>query len=122
MTDDMYELMVWLGPAASELTPEQIDRVAEAARDIHQRYPDPDDSHLRDAALSAVVQHLLGETTPEEACRALSAARQREAEAFAAAVQVAVELVRDAGGRDKSAAARRCGIDRMSLLKALGER
>lgn len=118
-TDD---LMAWLGPAADELTPEQIERVAAASSDIDRRYPDPDESDLRDAALSAVVQYLLGETTPEDAGRALIEARRGERQAYVAAEQIAVELVRDAGGRDKSAAARRVGIDRMSLLKALGER
>ena len=118
MTD--HDLMAWLGPAAEELTAEQIERIAAESRDIDQRYPDPDEQPERDAALSAVVQHLLGETTAEDANRALVAARRAEREAFAAALQIAVMLVRD---REKKAtAARRAGIDRMSLLKALGER
>src|SRR5690606_41024394 len=74
----------------------------------------------RDAALAAVVQHLLGETSPEAAGRALLDARRREREAYAAAETIAVMLV--GGGSPKSTAARRVGIDRMSLLKALGER
>lgn len=114
------DLMAWLGPAADELTPEQIDRVRSEAEAIGQRYPDPDEQPERDAALSAVVQYLLGETTPEDACRALIDARRREREAYVAAEQVAVMLVRN--GRPKAAAARDVGIDRMSLLKALGER
>lgn len=117
MTD---ALMTWLGPAADELTPEQIERVADEARRIDERYPDPDEQPERDAALSAVVQYLLGETTPEDANRALIAARRAEREAYVAAEQIAVMLVRD--GTAKAAAARRAGIDRMSLLKALGER
>lgn len=124
MTD--HNLLAWLGPAADELTAEQIERVAAESREIDQRYPDPDQQDERDAALSAVVQYLLGETTPEEAGRALIDARRQAREAFAAATWTAVMLVRDnppAGRRGyKAIAAARVGIDRMSLLKALGER
>lgn len=116
-TDD---LMAWLGPAAADLTAEQLETLAEEAHRIADRYPDPDEQAERDAALSAVVQYLLGDATPEDAGRALVAARLREREAFATAEAVAVMLVRD--GSAKAAAARRVGIDRMSLLKALGER
>lgn len=114
------DLMAWLGPAADDLTAEQIERVAEAARDIAERYPDPDEQPERDAALSATVQYLLKETTAEEANRALIDARRREREAYVTALQVAVMLVGD--GVPKATAARRAGIDRMRLLNALGER
>ncbi len=117
MTDN---LMAWLGPAADQLTPEQIERVAEASRDIDARYPDPDDEMERQAALSATVQYLLGETAAEEVDRALIAARRVEREAYVTALQVAVMMVRS--GTAKAVAARECGIDRMGLLKALGER
>lgn len=117
MTDD---LMAWLGPAASELTPEQIEQVADAARDIEQRYPGPDRQDERQAALSATVQYVLGETTAADVSRELSTARQREREAYVAALQVAVMMVRDGAYKKNSAEA--CGIDRMGLLKALGER
>ncbi|MEU3452201.1 hypothetical protein ABZ671_00960 [Micromonospora sp. NPDC006766] len=120
------ELMAWLGPAADELTAEQIERVAAEVAPIAEMYPHPDQQDQRDAALYAVVQYLLGETTPEEAGRALIDARSREREAFAAATWMAVMLVRDnppKGRRGyKKQAAERAGIDRMSLLKALGER
>ncbi|WP_341719916.1 hypothetical protein QQG74_09520 [Micromonospora sp. FIMYZ51] len=115
------ELMAWLGPAAAELTAEQIDQVADAARDIDTRYPHPDEQPERDAALSATVQYLLGETTPEDADRALIEARRREREAYVAALQVAV-MAHRVGGVPKATAARRAGVDRMRLLKALGER
>jgi hypothetical protein len=117
MTND---LMAWLGPAADELTPEQIERVGDAARDIDARYPDLDESSEREAALSAVVQYLLGETSAEDANRALIAARRVEREAYVTALQVAVMMVGD--GTPKAVAAREAGIDRMGLLKALGER
>ncbi|WP_229401901.1 hypothetical protein [Micromonospora okii] len=118
MTDD---LAAWAGPAWAELTDEQREQLAAAARDIAERYPDPDDQGERDAALSAAVQYLLGETTPEDAQRALVNARQREREAYVAAVHVAV-MAHRLDGVPKATAARRAGIDRMTLLKALGER
>lgn len=117
MTDD---LMAWLGPAAADLTPEQTERVAAEAQRIAERYPDPDERPERDAALSAAVQYLLGETTAEDASRALVDARLREREAYVTALQVAVMLAGD--GVPDAVAARRAGIDRMRLLKALGKR
>lgn len=117
MTDD---LMTWLGPAADELTSDQLERVAGVARDINDRYPDPDDQDKRDAALGATVQYLLGETSAEQVREELVTARARAREAYVAALQIAVLLVRD--GRSKATAARLVGIDRMRLLEALGER
>jgi hypothetical protein len=119
MTID-HALLAWLGPAADDLTAEQIEQVADAAREIDERYPDPDEQDQRDAALSAAVQYLLGETTAEDANRALITARLAEARAYAAALQVAVMHHR--AGTPKATAAREAGVDRMSLLKALGER
>jgi len=117
MTDD---LMAWLGPAANDLTPEQIERVEAESRAIDERYSKPDEHEEREAALSAVVQYLLGETTAEAANRELVAARSQERRAYVAALQVAVMRHRD--GTPKAVAAREAGVDRMGLLKALGER
>lgn len=117
ITDGM---LTWLGPAADEMTPAQIDRFAAEWQRVDERYTDPDEQAERDAALSAAVQYLLGETTPEDADRALITARRREREAYVAALQIAVMLVDD--GVPKATAARRAGIDRMRLLMALGER
>ena len=113
-------LMAWLGPAADGLTAEQVEQVAEASRDISQRYPDPDERGEREAALSATVQYLLGETSASVAKQELATARLREREAYVTALQVAVMMHRE--GAAKAVAARECGIDRMGLLKALGER
>jgi hypothetical protein len=115
------DLITWLGPAAEQLTAEQLEIVADAARDINQRYPDPDEQPERDAALSATVQLLLGETSAHDAARTLIAARAEERRAYVHAEQVAVMLHRH-GGMPKAPAAEAVGISRMSLLKALGER
>ena len=115
------DLIAWLGPAAAELTTDQLDLVVAAAADIHRRYPDDDELPEREAALFATVQYLLGETTAEEAGRELIAARARERAAYVAAVQVAVLRHRHEH-TPKATAARESSIDRMSLLEALGER
>lgn len=113
--------MVWLGPAAEQLTAEQIEIVREAAADVQQRYPDVDEQPERDAALSATVQLLLGDTSAHDASRTLIAARAEERRAYVHAEQVGVLLHRTQGV-PKATAAEAVGISRMSLLKALGER
>lgn len=122
-TDD---LMAWLGPAADEMTAEQIERVRTEAAAIEQRYPEPDEQPERDAALSAVVQYLLGETTPEDAGRALVAARRAEREAYAAALQMAVMLVGDNPPQGRrgyvKVAAGRVGVDRGLLGRVVAGR
>lgn len=119
------ELLDWLGGTAT-LTDEQMDKLITASQDVDGRYPDPDEQGERDAALSASLQYLLGETTPEDAKRTLIDARAAEGRAYAAALQIAVMLVheRRAAGKEpnKLGAANAAGVDRMSLLKALGER
>lgn len=115
------ELMAWLGPAAEQLTPEQLEIVAGAARDIQQRYADPDEQPERDAALTATVQYLLGETSAHDAARTLIAARAEERRAYVHAEQVGLLLHR-LERTPKATAAEAVGISRMSLLKALGER
>lgn len=119
MRTQRHELTAWLGPAADEMNPEQIDDFARVVDDIDARYPDPDDQDLRDAAMSAEVQMILGETTPEDAKRRLISARREALRASVAAQQIAVRLVRS--GTEKKAAAEATGISRPTLDKALGE-
>ncbi len=112
-----YELEALLGPALEELAPEQVDRLLAEADDIAAYYPG--DQDLREAALSAAVQYLLGELTPEQAAEQLRAARASAARASAAAQQVGVLLVQR--GETEVAAARRCGITRDTLRARLGK-
>jgi hypothetical protein len=115
-----HELTAWLGPA--ELTDEQRAQVAESARLIHEYYPHAtDQQHQRDAALSAVVRHLLGDATPEDVAQELRDAILAVDRARAAATGAAIAMVR-VDGEHKATAARVVGIDRMRLLTALGER
>jgi hypothetical protein len=53
-------LLAWLGPAAEQLTADQLDQVASASRQIDRRFSG-DEAETRDAALTALVQDLLGE-------------------------------------------------------------
>jgi GH24 family phage-related lysozyme (muramidase) len=109
----------WLGPALDEMTEEQIDRMQQAADRIDDRYPDPDDEQEREAARIAACQYLLGETTIDDARESLLRVRVRAGEALAAAQQIAVMCVAD--GVSEAEAARRAGIDRMTVRKALGK-
>jgi hypothetical protein len=124
MTDDansLEDLKMWLGPAAEALNGEQLEILHDACKDIENRYPDPDEVTEREAALSAAVQFLLGETTPADAAAELERARAAERVAFVHAEQVGVMLHRLQGER-KATAAGRVGISRSALLAALGER
>lgn len=112
-------LSAWLGPARDDLTDEQLDRVTAASHAIDARYPDSDDSDLREAALSAAVQYLLGDTTPEDVGRAHLAADRDALLASAAAQQVAVMLTEE--GMSEVRAADAVYIARGTLRAALGK-
>ncbi len=113
-------LRPWLGPAWNDLTPDQRDRLAAESDRIDARYPEPDDEPSRQDALSAAVQYLLGETTIDEAGAAYAAARREAARLLVPARQIAA--MASADGMPDLQAARRSGVDRMTLLKDLGKR
>ena len=69
---------------------------------------------------SAAAAWFLGDTTTAHAGQQRRATQLARDRALAAAIQVAVMAVQD--GTPKAVAARECGIDRMTLLAALGER
>lgn len=110
----------WLGDVADDLTPEQLERFAAEWDEISVRYPTRDDDEEANAALSACVQYLLEETTVEGAGVERRRTQRAEMLAFAAARQVARMAALD--GMPKATAARAAGVDRMTLLKDLGER
>ena len=83
---ERYELEAWLGPALEDLTPEQVDRLHQEAAAIYDYYPD--DAADREAALTAVLQYMLGDLTLEEAGK-----RWRETQAAARHARVqAIQL------------------------------
>jgi len=119
MGTDPEQMQAWLGPAWDELSAEQRQRFATVVDDVDSRYPDPDDQPLRDAALFAAVQWMLGEITAEQAGAALRDARTREELARAAARQVAVMAVQD--GATEAGTARAVGVERAALRTWLGK-
>ncbi|WP_433717483.1 hypothetical protein ACQP2U_44000 (plasmid) [Nocardia sp. CA-084685] len=118
---ELHEIQAWAGPAWDELTPERRDQLAHIAGDVAERYPDPDDQPLRDAALSAAVQYWLGETSLEDAAAELIRTRQAEAAARAAARQLAILAA--AEGISETRIADRLGVQRAKTLRTwLGKR
>lgn len=115
-TTERHELLAWLGPAADQLAPDQIDRVSREADAIAARYPDPDETEERDVALSVAVQYLLHEITPQQVREEYAAARRQERRTKAAAVQMALLL--DADGITEVNAAELAGINRRTLRRA----
>lgn len=114
------DLRPWLGPAWDQLNAGQRFRLAEEVHLIDERYPDPDESYLREAAMTAAVQYMLGDLHPDDAGRSLTEARLAQARAMAASKQVAVMACHD--GADEADMARRTCIDRMTVRKVLGKR
>lgn len=120
MSTQPHEIDAWLGDACTELTGEQLERFTAEVEVwvIAARYPDPDSQVERDAAMSATVQHLLGETTVAGTGAAPLGARIAASEATATAIQVARLAVLDGG--TQAGVAREAGLDRMTVRKALG--
>lgn len=112
---ERYELEAWLGPAAEDLSPTQIDRLHQEAIKIDARYPDPDDADDREAALVAATQYLLGELSVEEAGRRRRSTMLAERYARIQAIQVACMAAED--GMPTAQAARKAGIDRQVLIR-----
>lgn len=113
------EMTAWLGPAAEELTEDQIDRFERIWDGLDEQYPDEDDQDIRNEVLGAAVQYLLDETTIDEAGAKRAATRAESLRASAAAQQIALMAIED--GMSETEAARRANIDRMWLRKRLGK-
>lgn len=110
----------WLGPAADELSDEQRERFEiEATEAIARIGDDPDLQEERDAALSAIVQYLLGETDIDAAGEHRAETQRAARLASIAAQQVARLAVLD--GMSEVEAARRAQLDRMTVRRALGK-
>ena len=115
---ERHELEAWLGPALSDLTQEQVDRLHREAEAIKSRYPSPDDVDDREAALTAAVQYMLGELTVKEAGRRRRETKAAERHARVQAIQVALMSAED--GMPTAAAAREVGLDRQVLIRRAG--
>lgn len=113
------EMTAWLGPAADELTEDQLARFARVWDQAETDYPGDDGVDDRTTVLSAAVQYLLGETTIEEAGRRRAASRAAARRASIAAQQIALMAIED--DMSESEAARWSTVSRMWLRKRLGK-
>lgn len=112
-------MTAWLGPAAEELTEDQLDRFERIWDEVDERYPGEGDEDIAAEVLSTAVQYLLAEVTIDEAGAKRAATRTESLRASAAAQQIAIMAVED--GMSEAEAARRAKIDRMWLRKRLGK-
>lgn len=119
MSKTTTDWTAWLGPAADEMTDDQRARFEREADEILAGIPEGDLFDEREAALSAVVQYVLGDMTIDDAGRQRVSTQRAARLALVAAQQHARLAVLD--GMPETEAARRAGIDRMTVRKALGK-
>ncbi|MFD8633728.1 hypothetical protein [Streptomyces sp. NPDC059533] len=117
----MHELESWLGDDHG-LDDREIADLMEAAEQIEECYPDPDDQDEAQAALTTAYRLMVEE--PEAVIAELNAARTRarvaEIAALASLRQAARQLI-PAGDRTEAGFAREAGVDRMVVRKWLGK-
>ena len=110
-----YELEAWLGPALAGMTPDQVDAMARYADAIKDRY---NDEALRGLAAGGALLVTLADSTLEQLGRALARARQEEREAMA---MLTGAIIASAETDSESSLARRAGVTRVTVRKALGK-
>ena len=110
-----HELDAWLGPALAEMTPDQVAAMARYDDMIAAPY---DDEARRRAAASGARQIALSEGTLEQLGEALARARQEEREAMAILTGA---LIASAETDSESSLARRAGVTRVTVRKAIGK-
>lgn len=117
----IHELESWLGDNHG-LNAEEMDEIQRAADDLTARYPDPDDAHLREHALTASYRLIVERTDDvlEDFGKQRTAARAAEAGASAALQQLARTLI-PRGDLSEAGFARLANVDRMTVRKWLGK-
>lgn len=113
-----YELEAWLGPALAEMTPDQVDAMARYVDAIEDRYDDRYEDVERSAAAAGAMQIVLSDSTLEQLGEALARARQEEREAMA---MLTGAIIASADTDSESSLARRAGVTRVTVRKALGK-
>ena len=113
-----YELEAWLGPALAGMTPDQVDAMARYVDAIEARYDGYYDDDLRSAAAAGALLIVLADDTLEQAGETLARARQKEREAMAVLTGA---LIASADTDSESSLARRAGVTRVTVRKALGK-
>ena len=110
-----YELEAWLGPALAEMTPDQAAAMSRYADMIEDRY---NDDALRSVAAGGALHIVLAEGTLEQLGEALARARQEERETMA---MLTGALIASAETDSESSLARRAGVTRVTVRRALGK-
>lgn len=117
MNRDAEGLLAWLGD--TELTDDQFEQLARCAEAINEKYTPEDDAQGEaNAALSAALQQILGETSLATLGDALLRARIAANEAMAALVGGI--LAANEAGESQAQIARETGVTRMTVRAALG--
>lgn len=115
------DVIAWLGEAAADATPEQIERLVDAANAIAARYPDEDDEQQeREDALSGAAQIILGDDTLRGIADGWRAAAARAESARC--VMVGAITARSLSGASEYAIADEAGVTRVTVAVALGKR
>ena len=106
----------WLGPALEQMTDEQLEALADAARQIDDRYTaNEDDPDAATEALSGALMVILGDDTLDGLGGAYRQAVEAASEAHGRLIG-AVIASRDLGPSEIS---RRSGLSRVTVTKAL---
>jgi hypothetical protein len=112
--DQPFDVEAWLGPASA--TAEQREQITDAAARIDARYPDPDLYDVREMALNAAAQVILGDDTLEDIAAEYLTQRRILAERHA---ELTGALI--ATGGTETSLAERAGVTRVTVRKALGK-
>lgn len=114
-----FDVDAWLGPFADQTSEEHKEEIAAAARRIDERWPQHDLADNREAALNAAAQIILGDSTLEEIGG--DWARKRAAEREAHAAMTGAIIATAGAGESEASIARRSGMTRVSVRKAVGK-
>ena len=124
MSMQRYELEAWLGPAADDMTPEQIDTFAGMVDQIDTRYPGRDhgqhpDEEAVGEAMAGALMILLGDDELAGIAREWS--DRRLAERAAMARLTGAIIATRATGKPETEIAAEAGLNRRTVRLALGK-
>lgn len=115
MTTLSPDQQAWLGDAAETLTDEQAGQFVTGWDYVAANWPDTDDQGVRDAALAAVAEYVLGDTTLPDLAVIMHQARAQLQEATAACQAVSALAYHD--GVSESEVARQVRVDRARTVR-----
>ncbi|WP_132857561.1 hypothetical protein [Mycobacteroides abscessus] len=111
----------WLRENGFKLSREHAVRFADTFNDLVERYADPAEYPMRDAAMMAAARYLANELSVEEAGVALDKARARTDVAMAVARIVTLLALED-DSISEHGAQRAARVDRMTVRRWRGKR